>query len=283
MDIENLQQWVGRSQRVEDVVTAAPIRALAATLDFSRAEAEALTSQPLRPCWHWLYFLPSEPQSTMGDDGHARRGDFLPPVPLPRRMWAGSHIEFLEPVITRQGIARTSRIDSVSLKDGRTGPLVFVKVLHEIEADGRICVRETQDIVYREMPAPDGVVPKGTQAPPVSEWTRVIHPDEVLLFRYSALTFNAHRIHYDRRYATQVEGYPGLVVHGPLLATWLLDLLHRELPEARVQAFAFKAIQPVFDLAPFKLCGSVAEGDRVKLWAVTASGEVAMDAWADLA
>jgi 3-methylfumaryl-CoA hydratase len=281
MNIDHLQQWVGRSQRMESTVTPAPIRALAATLDLSLAEA--LTSQPLRPCWHWLYFLPAEPQSAMGDDGHPRRGGFLPPVPLPRRMWAGSHIEFLRPITTGQAIARTSRIDRVSLKEGRTGPLVFVKLIHEIEADGKTCVREAQDIVYREMPAPGGATSERTLAPPVSEWAREIHPSEVLLFRYSALTFNAHRIHYDRRYAIQVEGYPGLVVHGPLLATLLLDLLHRELPGAQVKAFAFKAIKPVFDLSPFQVCGRVEAGDRVRLWAVTASGEVTMDAWADLA
>jgi 3-methylfumaryl-CoA hydratase len=230
-----------------------------------------------------LYFLPTQRQSETGPDGHARRGGFLPPVPLPRRLWAGGRIEFVAPLRVGQSIARSSRIQDVRLKEGRTGPLVFVNVRHEIRGDGQLAINEEHDIVYRENPQPGEPMPAGVAALDAADWTRRIEPDDVLLFRYSALTFNGHRIHYDRRYVTTVEGYPGLVVHGPLIATLLLDLLRRELPEARVRNFSFRAIKPVFDVASFDVCGRREGDERVKLWARTPEGHVAMDASATLA
>ena len=252
------------------MITAAPVRALAATLD--RNDQEPQPGDPLPPLWHWLYFLPSHRQSELGPDGHAKRGGFLPPVPLPRRMWAGGRFEFKRPLRIGETVQRVSRIVDVKYKEGRTGPLVFVVVRHEISD----AIVEEHDIVYRgEVAAPQD--PR--QAPAEAAWERVIHPDDVLLFRYSALTFNGHRIHYDRRYATEVEGYPGLVVHGPLLATLLLDLLRRNLPGAAVTRFAFRAVSPLFDVAPFAVCGKP-EGDAVKLWAKNAEGGLAMEATA---
>lgn len=281
LDIDHLRTWIGRSVESSDEVTSTPLRALAATLD--RTDAPCDLGDAIPACWHWLYFLPIHPQSEIGPDGHPQRGGFLPPVPLPRRMWAGSQIEFLRPILLGQKLVRRSSIEDVRLKDGRTGPLIFVKVLHEIEADGAAAVHERHDIVYRDTPAQDEPVPAGIPAPTDAQWSRQIVPDDVLLFRYSALTFNGHRIHYDRRYVAGVEGYPGLVVHGPLIATLLLDLLRRHLPHSPVAHIEFRAVRPIFDIAPFEVCGRLDGDKQVKLWAVTPEGHVAMNASATLA
>ena len=281
LDIEHLRGWIGRSESVHDVATVVPLRALSATLDRDDAAIDLGSAVP--PCWHWLYFLPLQRQSALGPDGHPQRGGFLPPVPLPRRMWAGSQFEFLAPMRAGQAISRHSRIADVRLKEGRHGPLVFVVVQHEIRAEGQLAIHETHDIVYRGLPSPGEPAAPAQPAPPSAQWTREVRPDDVLLFRYSALTFNGHRIHYDRRYVTEVEGYPGLVVHGPLIATLLLDLLRRELPTAQVRRFAFKALRPIFDLAPFQVHGRMDTDRTVRLWATTPEGHLAMDASAELA
>lgn len=280
LDIDHLRRWIDRSETVHDVATVVPLRALSATLDCDDPPMAPGSAVP--PCWHWLYFLPLHRQSEIGPDGHAKRGGFLPPVPLPRRMWAGSRIDFLAPMHAGQAIRRTSRIADVRMKEGRTGPLVFVHVHHDIHAEGQWVIHEEHDIVYRDLPQAGEPAPLGVPAPAQAAWTREIHPDDVLLFRYSALTFNGHRIHYDRRYVTEVEGYPGLIVHGPLIATLLLDLLRRQLPTAQVRRFAFKAMMPIFDTAPFRVCGEP-QGSSVRLWAVTSEGQLAMEATAELA
>ncbi|HTN49559.1 MAG TPA: MaoC family dehydratase N-terminal domain-containing protein [Burkholderiaceae bacterium] len=281
LDVAHLRSWIDRTETAEDLATPVPLRALTATLD--RDDPPRTTGDPIPPCWHWLYFLPVHRQSEIGPDGHPRRGGFLPPVDLPRRMWAGSRIEFTEPLRVGQRLVRNSRITDVRGKEGRTGPLVFVNVRHEILGDGRPAIIDEHDIVYRGMPRPDEPVPAGIPAPDHADWTRRIEPDDVLPFRYSALTFNGHRIHYDRRYVTTIEGYPGLVVHGPLIATLLLDLLRRELPAAEVRNFSFRAVKPLFDVAPFHVCGRCVDAHTVKLWARTPEGHVAMDASATLA
>lgn len=281
LDIDHLRSWIDRTESVHDVASVVPLRALSATLDRDDGATDLGTEIP--PCWHWLYFLPLHRQSELGSDGHARRGGFLPPVPLPRRMWAGSRLEFLAPMRAGQAISRRSRIADVRMKEGRTGPLVFVNVHHEIRAEGQLAIHEEHDIVYRDLPAPGESTPAGVPAPTQASWTREIRPDDVLLFRYSALTFNGHRIHYDRRYVTEVEGYPGLIVHGPLIATLLLDLLRRQLPTAQVRRFEFKAMKPIFDIAPFSVCGRMENDKGVRLWAVTPEGHLAMDARAELA
>ena len=281
-DLEYLGQWIGKTESCVDVVHSQPVHALAATLD--RDDPAPRQGEPIPPCWHWLYFLPLHRQSEIGADGHPKRGGFLPPVPLPRRMWAGSRIEFVRPLTIGSTIRRESRIVDVSGKEGRTGPLVFVRVRHEIGDDRGVAVVDEHDIVYRGHPSPGDPVPAVQMAPADHEWARTIEPDDVLLFRYSALTFNGHRIHYDRRYATDVEGYPGLVVHGPLIATLLLDLLRRNLPEATVARFAFRAVKPTFDVGPFQVCGRRSEeGRTVHLWARHPDGALAMDATAVLA
>ena len=279
VDITHLQQWIGRTETLSDVAGAVPLQALAATLD--REEVPVRAGDPLPPGAHWLYFLPLHRQSELGPDGHARRGGFLPPVPLPRRMWAGSRIDFLRPLLVGDALTRRSTIADVRLKQGRSGPLVFVRVRHEIAgADGPALLDE-HDIVYRAPAAPGETAPPPPPAPEAA-WAREVRPDPVLLWRYSALTFNGHRIHYDHPYATSVEGYPGLVVHGPLMATLLLDLLQRQRPQARLARFTFRALRPVFDTHPFHVCGRDASGE-VHLWVRDHEGLVAMDATATLA
>jgi 3-methylfumaryl-CoA hydratase len=203
-------------------------------------------------------------------------------VPLPRRMWAGSRLEYARPLRIGDAVRRTSRIAAVTRKSARSGPLVFVTVEHEIANDAGVAIREAHDIVYRDLPAP-GAPAAAPQAPRNEAFAREIVADDVLLFRYSALTFNGHRIHYDRRYVTEVEGYPGLIVHGPLIATLLLDLLRRERPDAVIARFEFKAVSPLFDLDPFTVCGR-ADGERgFSLWARNPAGGLAMQARAELA
>jgi 3-methylfumaryl-CoA hydratase len=279
----DLKAWIGRSETLHDTVVATPVAALTATLDHPAAAVEPGSALP--PLWHWLYFLPMHRQSDIGADGHAQRGGFLPPVPLPRRMWAGSQFEFRAPVRVGDAVARTSTIADVTVKEGRTGRLVFVKVRHELRCNGAAdaALVEFHDIVYREAQRPDDVAPPPQAAPRQATWRRTIVPDDVLLFRYSALTFNGHRIHYDRKYVTEVEGYPGLIVHGPLIATLLLDLLRRELPGAEVASFTFKAVRPTFDLHPFHVSGvPQADGKTVRLWASDHEGWLTMDATAVL-
>ena len=280
----DLARWVGKTETVDDTVTATPYAAMAATLD--RACERPPLGTALPPLWHWLYFLPLYRQSEVGPDGHAKRGGFLPPVPLPRRMWAGSQFEFNAPLRVGDRVRRESTIAEVIEKSGRTGPLVFVKVRHDIRVDDEPspAIVEFHDIVYREAPKPGDVPPPPKASPADALWRRHWVPDDVLLFRYSALTFNGHRIHYDRRYVTEVEGYPGLIVHGPLIATLLLDLLRTELPEATVRAYEFRAVRPLFDINPFDVCGALArDGKSVHLWARDHEGWLAMDATAQLA
>jgi len=279
----DLKEWVGRSESVSDIVTATPYAALSATFD--RPPERPPAGTPLPPLWHWLYFLPLAAQSDIGPDGHPKRGGFLPPVPLPRRMWAGSQLDFHRPLRVGDALTRTSTIADVTEKTGRTGTLVFVKVRHEIRRGDEtdVALTEFHDIVYRDAPRPDDVAPPPKTAPAESAWQRKWVPDDVLLFRYSALTFNGHRIHFDRRYVTEVEGYPGLIVHGPLIATLLLDLLRRELPDAEVARYEFRAIRPIFDLNPFFVCGQPqGDGKTVKLWSRDHEGYLTMDATATL-
>jgi 3-methylfumaryl-CoA hydratase len=276
-----LADWVGRTETLADVATPTPYAALAATLD--RDVVRPADGTELPALWHWLYFLPLARQSEIGPDGHAQRGGFLPPVPLQRRMWAGSQLVFHQPLRIGDRLQRTSTIESVNEKRGRSGPLVFVRVRHEIRANASaaLALTEHHDIVYRDAPAPDDPAPPPQAAPAHPAWEKRWVPDDVLLFRYSALTFNGHRIHYDRRYVTAVEGYPGLVVHGPLIATLLVDLLRLQRPQARVAEFRFRAVRPMFDLHPFFVCGEPAADERtVRLFAKDHEGWLTMDATA---
>ena len=289
MDIEALQRWVGRHQTADDLAAAGPLAGLAGLLDHA---APPWKPGELPPLAHWLYFLPHPRQSLLDDDGHLRRGDFLPPVPLPRRMWVGSRIRFLEPIPVQAAIHRRSTIASVKAHNGRSGPLVFVTVNHEIAVGATTAIVEDQDIVYRAPATGESSAPPGegttatggsaaaatTELPSrVSEATRRIVPDPVQLFRFSALTCNAHRIHYDRDYALGVEGYPGLVVQGPLVATLLMDHFLRVSSSPSVRAFKFRAQRPLFDTAPFDLC-LAANGAGADLWVTDRNSAVAFTA-----
>ncbi|MEO6322898.1 MAG: MaoC family dehydratase N-terminal domain-containing protein [Polaromonas sp.] len=283
--VAHLQTWQGRSETVQDTVTAAPLAALSATLDRDDpAPTAAVTGLP--PLWHWLYFLPHARHSEIGPDGHPRRGGFLPPVPLPRRMWAGGRLrwETANPLQVGQPVERRSTIQSVSHKSGRSGELLFVQVEHAYSNAAGLALTEEHDIVYRAAAQPGEPAPPPTPAEQGAAWQREIAPDPVLLFRYSALTFNGHRIHYDRKYVTEVEGYPGLIVHGPLIATLLVDLVRRHAPHAFIRRFNFKALRPTFDLHPFRLNGQPsADGKTVRLWAEDHEGWLTMQATAELA
>ena len=274
LDIEHLRSWIGRQEVLEDRLGLFPVAALSATLD--RDDAAPADGDVLPPLWHWLYFLPRARQSEIGADGHPQRGGFLPPVDLPRRMWAGGRLRFHAPLRLGEAVRRVSTIVDVTAKSGRAGELVFVLVRHEISGPDGLAVSEEHDIVYRSAPA-GGDAPLAPRAVPEGAvWRRDILPDDVLLFRYSALTFNGHRIHYDRRYVTGEEGYPGLIVHGPLIATLLVDLVRRNSGRA-IASFRFRAVSPLFDIAPFAVCGRP-EGDAVALWAQGAAGQLAMEA-----
>ena len=275
--LAQLRGWEGRSETLHDEIAAAPVRNLSATLD--RDDPAPVAGTELPPLWHWLYFLPSARQSEIGPDGHPRRGGFLPPVPLPRRMWAGGRLQWQAPLRVGDKVQRTSRIVSVTHKSGRTGDLVFVLVRHEVGNANGVALTEEHDIVYRAAAQPGDPVPPPQAAPADAVWSREIVPDDVLLFRYSALTFNGHRIHYDRKYVTEVEGYPGLIVHGPLIATLLVDLARRERPGAQLRSFSFKAVRPTFDLNPFRVCGEpAADGKSAALWAQDHEGWLTMQA-----
>ena len=265
-----ISAWIGRTETAEDVATPGPLAGLAALLDHTTPPWRAGGVPPLG---HWLYFLPREPQSEIAGDGHPHRGGFLPPVALPRRMWAGSRVEFHAPIPIGAALTRLSTITAIEEKRGRTGALCFVTVRHDITADGTLCVTDVHDIVYREAATANDGAPPAPVASEAAAWMRSIHPGPVMLFRFSALTFNAHRIHYDRNYCHEEEGYPGLVVHGPLTAVLLMDLFLREHPGADVASFFFRGVSPLFDIEPVALCGRAHSGGA-SLWARDEAGRV---------
>ena len=282
--ITHLQEWLGKTESLEDTITTAPVRALSATLD--RADPEPHKGDFLPELWHWLYFLPHTRQSDIGPDGHPKR--FLPPVPLPRRMWAGSRVQWLEPLRIGDEVKRLSTIESVTHKSGRSGDLIFVVVKHEVSNQNGLTLVEEHDIVYRDAPGPEDKPVAPMPAPRDAKWTKTITPDDVFLFRYSALTFNGHRIHYDRKYVTEVEGYPGLIVHGPLIATLLVDLVRQSIPGCTLNSFEFRAIRPSFDINIFKVSAKPdletdPSGKTISIWAEDHEAWLTMQATAVLA
>ena len=268
-----LSDWIGRSQVMTDTLRPQPARFLQATLD---REPDLSDGDALPPLWHWLYFLEAAKACDLGRDAHPKKGGFLPPVPLPRRMWAGGRFSFDRPLVLGRETQKRSTITAISEKEGRTGPLCFVTVRHVLSQGGLDLLTEEHDIVYRNDPAPGMPAPTPRQAPQGAEFAREITPNEALLFRYSALTFNGHRIHYDADYARDVEGYEGLVFHGPLTATLLLDLAMtqtRDMP----RRFTFRGLAPIAGLRPFLIEGR-REGAAITLWARRADGALAMTA-----
>lgn len=276
--VSDLDSWHGNKTVVDSVITCAELDKLAATLE--RSSVGYTAGAVLPPLWHWLFFQQPAPQSRLAADGHAKRGGFLPPITLPRRMWAGSRMEFLAPLQAGQTARQHSEISAINSKVGRSGPLVFVTVAHEIRQQETLCLREQQDIVYREV---SPAVVHDRKPEHEAEYSRTVSADPALLFRYSALTFNAHRIHYDRDYARDVEQYPGLVVHGPLLATMLVDLWQQHSPGSTLASFQFRALAPVFDLTPFRLCGRQPDREgRCLLWVENSDGSVCLQAEATI-
>jgi 3-methylfumaryl-CoA hydratase len=291
IDLSLLQRWVGNTETSQDTITLAPVRSMSALLD--RDDAAPQVGDGLPPLWHWMYFLPAAKQSDLDEDGHAKRGGFLPPVPLPRRMWAGGQLEFFRPIHLGDPLRRTSTIQSVKHKQGKSGDLVFVTVEHRYDDKHGPCLREVHDIVYRPFAhATDTAVSPISAATLIDAsphaqplWLREITPNETMLFRYSALTFNAHRIHYDRKYASEVEAYSGLVVHGPLIATLLVDLLRRH-TDRPLKRFTFKAVRPTFECADQRRMRVNAQlhsdGQHCHLWAQDHEGWLTMQADAEL-
>ena len=272
MDIDYLRQWIGNSESISDTLDLATCQRMEAMLDRLPVLGEG---DELPPLWHWLYFHQPALQNTLGRDGHTEKGGFLPPVPLPRRMWAGGRFEFLAPLPVGANAQKQSTIKSVDMKTGRSGSLCFVTVVHQLTCDGIVCVREEHDIVYRDDPKSGEISPQPPMAGSKPDWSRGITPSPELLFRYSALTFNSHKIHYDRDYCREVEGYPGLVFHGPLTATLLLELAVGNAGGQQVKHYEFRAISPLFDFAPFELRGWD-KGAVFELQAVNPGGRQAM-------
>ncbi|WP_320178926.1 MaoC family dehydratase N-terminal domain-containing protein [Roseovarius pacificus] len=258
-----VESWIGRTETNNDTLRTEPAHFMQATIG---REATLQAGDSLPPLWHWLYFLEAKPLGELGRDGHPKKGGFLPPVVLPRRMWAGGRFEFHAPAPLGAVVTKRSTIKNIVEKNGRSGALCFVTVLHELFLeDGTLALTEEHDIVYREDPHPDAPKPAPTPAPTQAKVSEVVTPSQVMLFRYSALTFNGHRIHYDVDYARSVEGYEGLVFHGPLTATLLIDLAARTFGQAP-KSFEFRGLAPLAGLQPFHIEGNC-DGGAMQLWA----------------
>jgi len=278
IDIAHLRGWIGKTQVDEDEISLRHAHLMAATVDFPHPERIA-DGNPLPPLWHWIYFLEGLPPHELGRDGHPARGGFLPPVPLPNRMWAGGRVSFLKPVPIGSRLRKVSSILKVDHKVGRSGDLVFVTVLHELKSlDDELLIREEHDIVYKEAARPT--------PPPAAEaisapFRKTFTPTSTTLFRYSALTFNGHRIHYDLDYCRNVEGYSNLVIHGPLNATMLANFAE-EASGRRVREFRYRGLSPALLGETITLTASL-DGDRAQLAACLGSGACSMEAEAELA
>jgi 3-methylfumaryl-CoA hydratase len=273
LDIDHLRQWIGRSQEASDVVTAQLVKGLRATLFLEIGEPKSGDAAPFTV--HWCLAQPVFPMEMLGPDGHPTRGGFLPPVPLPRRMWAGGELEFIDPLRVGDLAKRTSRISDVTVKTGSTGTLCFVAVEHEIRTSRGAAIRERHDIVYRDISGSPAAPAKAPPPPPVAKHRETHVSDPVLLFRYSALTFNGHRIHYDRDYVTKVEGYPGLIFHGPMQAAFIVELaakLHGGVPPKKL---AYRGVQPLFEGGEFSVNAND-NGAGMELWIANAEGQPTM-------
>ncbi len=269
--MESIAALVGRSRTVEAQAVPQPLALLAALLESDRPVEPGA---PLPPLWHWVYFARVLPQRELGPDGHPRHDDLLPDHPGMRRMWAGSRLTFAGELRIGERLRRRSTLLAADRKQGRQGPFLLLRQEHVIEGEAGGRVVEEQDIAFREPAARAlGVGPAADKAEPAADFERAIQPDAVLLFRYSAATYNSHRIHYDHLYTTEVEGYPGLVVHGPLMATLMLDLLDRVRPRSLVASLVFRAEKPAFLPHPLAVRGRERAGG-FDLW-IESAGRVA--------
>ena len=284
LDLDDLKTHVGRTQTAADVLHPGPANLL--RLAFGRAEPELREGDPLPPAWLALYFLPRYAPDALRPDGSPRDAGVVPPMPLPRRMFAGERVRFHRPLRLGEAVRRETTLADISLKTGSTGALVFATVVNRVFAGDALAVEDERRTVFREevKAGERNQAPRRDPAPAGLPWRRRVTPDPVLLFRFSALTFNSHRIHYDLRWATETEGYPGLVVHGPLTTTLLIDFARDSNPERPIRSYATQARAPLFDVAPFELRGRpTADGRGADLWAVTPEGTIAMSAEVELA
>ena len=281
VDLEYLSEWVGREQHRSDDIHPWKASALSAAFDLDKVFFEGDT---LPAAYQWMYFVDTPKASDVGADGHPKTGGFLPPAPFPRRMWAAGSMNLLHPLVCGQTAEKISTIRSVDFKSGRSGELFFVTVEHKTLQKGKTCLEEVQNLVYRAMPPVLAAgeepkpMPAGVEAPIDADWREPAQADPVLLFRYSAMTSNNHRIHYDRDYAKTAEHYPALVVHGPLQATLLANFLSENLPDHSLVSFDFRAQRPIFDVDTFTLCGKQ-DGEKVSLWTESHDGYIGM--WVD--
>ncbi len=271
----NFDDWIGtaheKRERIETAITAG----MSAALDCD--DPTPHDGDPLPPCWHWMFFRDATVQSELGADGLPGRGGLMPPVPLPRRMWAASRIRFMAPLRLGEVAVKRSEIESITHKSGKSGQLVFVNLRHTVlNGSDEVAIDEEQNIVYTEAPKPGAAPSPPRPAPSEATWRRELRPDPVLLFRYSALSFNPHRIHYDQPYVTEQESYPGLVVHGPLIATLMVDLCRRSCPDAEIKEFSFRALAPLFvDHAMTLGAAPADEGSGTAVWAANDKDELA--------
>lgn len=284
LDLDDLKTHVGRTQTAADVLHPGPANLL--RLAFGRAEPELREGDPLPPAWLALYFLPRYAPDALRPDGSPRDAGVVPPMPLPRRMFAGERVRFHRPLRLGEAVRRETTLADISLKTGSTGALVFATVVNRVFAGDALAVEDERRTVFREevKAGERNQAPRRAPAPAALPWFRRVTPDPVLLFRFSALTFNSHRIHYDLRWATETEGYPGLVVHGPLTTTLLIDFARDSNPGRPIRSYAIQARAPLFDVAPFELRGRpTADGRGAELWAVTPEGTIAMSAEVEFA
>jgi len=284
LDLDDLRSHIGRSQTATDVIHAGPANAL--RLAFGRSEPELRDGDVLPPAWLALYFLPRVASDALRPDGSPRDTGVVPALALPRRMFAGERVRFHAPVRIGESLRRETRLADISMKQGGTGTLVFATVTSRVFGPNGLVVEEERRTVFREevKAGERNQAPRRDPAPSDTPWRRTVTPDPVLLFRFSALTFNSHRIHYDRTWAMEVEGYPGLVVHGPLTTTLLIDFARDQNPGKRIASYATQARAPLFDTSPFELRGRPApSGHGCELWAVTPEGTIAMSAEVELA
>jgi 3-methylfumaryl-CoA hydratase len=273
-DLDHLRQWIGRTSEASDIVTAQLVKGLRATLFMEIGAPRQGDAAPWTA--HWCLGQPVYPMSELGPDGHPSRGGFLPPVPLPRRMWAGGELEFLDALRVGDEMTRTSRISDVTMKTGSTGSLCFVSVEHLITTPRGVAIRERQDIVYRGVSPAQPLTPAKPAPPPPSAQHRESHmADPVLLFRYSALTFNGHRIHYDRDYVTKVEGYPGLIFHGPMQAALLVEFAAKLHGGAAPKKFSYRGVQPLFEGSEFSVNASDSNAG-MELWTANSAAQPTM-------
>ncbi|HET9490173.1 MAG TPA: MaoC family dehydratase N-terminal domain-containing protein [Methylomirabilota bacterium] len=282
LNIDDLKSHIGRTLTATDVLHPGPANLL--RLAFGRPEPELREGDPLPPAWLALYFLPRFATAELRPDGSPRDTGVIPPMPLPRRMFAGERVRLHRALRLGETVRRETELADISMKTGGTGTLVFVTVTSRVFGPEGLALEDERHTAFREevKPGERNRAPRREPAPADVPWRRRVTPEPVLLFRFSALTFNSHRIHYDRPWATEVEGYPGLVVHGPLTTTLLIDFARDQNPGRRIVAYATQARAPLFDTAPFELRGRPTD-KGCELWAVTPEGTVAMSAEVELA